>query len=610
MAVIAVTGIPAAGVNYTVTTASSADWASVSNSTYFYDLTDKLVHYKDSTGTILEIFGTGGGVNIYNANGTLTSARTVTLNAFNLAFFGTGQQMQFNQNDGAGRQAYHQLTLSGFQAQVIHPTLGSTGLDLSENMFRTDATDGSGFHSIAIQEGTSFINYLYNPAFIGGGLAFKTTTSSIGFNINDEYTFPTADGTLGQVLTTDGAGTVSWTTGGSGSSVNIYNTDGTITANRTVSLLNRTLEFNGLGGSILFNQSNGVSESSTIQQTANLLTLASQDGDGFYSESKIFPTGLTSISQNSSFKSVFSQTLNTIYSAIENVDFSTVLFKTELTSFGLRINGQYTLPTTDGVAGQVLTTNGAGGVTWKNDPYVAKANYTFRGILVNNNSATIGVEGGVTMSTSASVQAQAVINTNFASKHIKARYYASVVSTGRYSGTRGTSQLWFLGAGFLYTCDFNISDTVYGATCQQFYGMQGSVQDLNYGGASVIAVNTLINCIGVGSDAGDTNLQIFHNDAAGTCTKIDLGAGFPANRTNLSFSTTVYSVLIYNGPSSSDVHVKVINAETGASVETLINTNLPATTLGLNFYASRAMGAAVTNTGQFDLSKLGVYSIL
>lgn len=56
MAVVAVTGIPSAGVNYTVTTASSADWASVSNSTYFYDLTDKLVHYKNSAGTILEIF--------------------------------------------------------------------------------------------------------------------------------------------------------------------------------------------------------------------------------------------------------------------------------------------------------------------------------------------------------------------------------------------------------------------------------------------------------------------------------------------------------------------------------------------------------------------------
>ena len=244
------------------------------------------------------------------------------------------------------------------------------------------------------------------------------------------------------------------------------------------------------------------------------------------------------------------------------------------------------------------------------DIFALKPNYIYRGITINNNSTTIGLDGGVTMSTSASILAQAVINTNFASKQIKARYYGSTVSTGRYSGTRGTSQLWFLGAGFLYTCDFNISDTAYGATCQQFYGMQGSVQDLAYGGASVLAVNSIVNCVGVGSDAADTNLQIFHNDATGTCTKVDLGVDFPANRTAGAISTTIYSILIYNAPGSTDVNVKVFNAETGVSTEVTVTTNLPATSLGLNFYASRAMGTGVTNTGQFDLSKLGVYSIL
>jgi hypothetical protein len=56
MAVIAVAGDPVVGVKYSVTTASSADWPSVSNSVYFYDLTDKLVHYKDANGSILDIF--------------------------------------------------------------------------------------------------------------------------------------------------------------------------------------------------------------------------------------------------------------------------------------------------------------------------------------------------------------------------------------------------------------------------------------------------------------------------------------------------------------------------------------------------------------------------
>jgi hypothetical protein len=44
------------GIQYTKVTDSSADWASVANSTYFYDLTDKLNHYKNSEGVVLEIF--------------------------------------------------------------------------------------------------------------------------------------------------------------------------------------------------------------------------------------------------------------------------------------------------------------------------------------------------------------------------------------------------------------------------------------------------------------------------------------------------------------------------------------------------------------------------
>ena len=51
---------PQTGIQFTKVTDSSADWTSVSNSTYFYDKTDKLVHYKDSTGTVLELFATGG----------------------------------------------------------------------------------------------------------------------------------------------------------------------------------------------------------------------------------------------------------------------------------------------------------------------------------------------------------------------------------------------------------------------------------------------------------------------------------------------------------------------------------------------------------------------
>ena len=73
MAVLTVTGAPVVGAKYTVTTASSADWASVSNSTYFFDLTDKLIHYKDSNGSVQTILAP----QVASVQ-TVTSSATVT----------------------------------------------------------------------------------------------------------------------------------------------------------------------------------------------------------------------------------------------------------------------------------------------------------------------------------------------------------------------------------------------------------------------------------------------------------------------------------------------------------------------------------------------------
>ena len=62
---------------------------------------------------------------------------------------------------------------------------------------------------------------------------------------------------------------------------------------------------------------------------------------------------------------------------------------------------------------------------------------------------------------------------------------------------------------------------------------------------------------------------------------------------------------------STSVTYLVINKETGVQATGVISTNLPLTSQGLNFFASRCMSVtSVTNTGQFDLMKLGVFSQL
>ena len=242
------------------------------------------------------------------------------------------------------------------------------------------------------------------------------------------------------------------------------------------------------------------------------------------------------------------------------------------------------------------------------DLFKFSAREFFRGITYANNSSSVTTEGGITASTTASVQAQTVGTTDFRMKNIRLRYYATVVSTGRYSGTRGSALLWYLGGGFRFVCSFAISDAGYGSGCRQFFGMAGSTADLTYTDAVLVA--SLTNVIGIGSDALDTNLQVFTNDATGTCTKVDLGVNFPANRTSGSALTTIYQVQIYNPVNSSSVHYRVVNLETNAIAEGTLTTDLPALTQGLNFFASRCMGTPVTNSGEFYLyNKFGVYSV-
>ena len=78
MAITTVTTKMSAGVNYTVTTDTSADWPTVANDTYFYDLADKLVHYKNSSGDIIE--GFSGGNNFSSTQWGATAASVPLLN--------------------------------------------------------------------------------------------------------------------------------------------------------------------------------------------------------------------------------------------------------------------------------------------------------------------------------------------------------------------------------------------------------------------------------------------------------------------------------------------------------------------------------------------------
>lgn len=315
----------------------------------------------------------------------------------------------------------------------------------------------------------------------------------------------------------------------------------------------------------------------------------------------IYWDSATSLWKNGTAKSVLGQSTTTTDGWLSSTDWNT--FNDKQDAITLTTNNTTGVATFNGI-----TLNIPNYTSSTNDLFKFSAREFFRGVTYANNSSAVTTEGGVTMSTSASVQAQTVASTPFNLKNIRLRYYATVVSTGRYTGTRGSALLWYVGGGFRYTCSFAISDTGYNAGCRQFFGMAGVTTDLAY--SDTILVASLQNIIGIGSDALDANLQVFTNDTAGTATKIDLGVNFPANRTSGSALTTIYQVDIYNPSGSTSVYYRVKNLETGNSTEGTLTTDLPAHTQGLNFFASRCMGSPTTNSGEFYLyNKFGVYSV-
>lgn len=208
----------------------------------------------DNAGKLIPLTPAGS-TNIYNADGTLTAARTVTLNSYNLTFIGAaGEQIIFDTGTtqigtnngqfftvvarmflnyspfvGAGNQ-FLGVDGSGQIIPIIPPTIYTFNGTLSSNRIVTmlgfnltfNGTAGFILNTSTIELGlststvlqlraTTFIN---QSGFTGGG---------------NQYIGVSNSGQL-QVMSTP-------------SSTNIYNADGSLTANRQVTLNTHDLTF-------------------------------------------------------------------------------------------------------------------------------------------------------------------------------------------------------------------------------------------------------------------------------------------------------------------------------------------------------------------------------
>lgn len=108
---------------------------------------------------------------------------------------------------------------------------------------------------------------------------------------------------------------------------------------------------------------------------------------------------------------------------------------------------------------------------------------------------------------------------------------------------------------------------------------------------------TMVNCLGVGWNSGDTNWQLFQNDASGTATKTDLGVAHPStDRVNGATSTgTLYSFWSKCAAGGSSIPWSLTDMLTGTVVASgTATTDLPSATQALSPYIYSGAGGSAT----------------
>jgi hypothetical protein len=148
---------------------------------------------------------------------------------------------------------------------------------------------------------------------------------------------------------------------------------------------------------------------------------------------------------------------------------------------------------------------------------------------------------------------------------------ATTAVAGTSAGWRATVTQFFRNTvpgertgGFTVITRFGESATP--ADGRAFIGMIGS-------GSLIGNVNpsTLLNIVGIGYDAGDTEWQLLHNDGSGVATKVALGPDFPCNIVNQA-----YEFAIFAPPGSADLTVQFTQLQTGVVYVAQVTTDLPA----------------------------------
>lgn len=209
------------------------------------------------------------------------------------------------------------------------------------------------------------------------------------------------------------------------------------------------------------------------------------------------------------------------------------------------------------------------------------------------NAVTIVSNGGPAPTATGTATAANYATTSLHTRCKRLDYLVTTAATTAVAGYRVATAFFRTTEGFHFINRFCPATGTATATRRCFVGMQASVA-----APTDVQPSTLLNMVGVGYDAADTNFQVFTNAGTGTASKTDTGIARPtADRAD------IYSCMIFARPGGTTVGVTLIRESDGVRFDTSLTANLPTATTALtpNCYSSVGGTSSVIGLTTFGL---------
>lgn len=190
-------------------------------------------------------------------------------------------------------------------------------------------------------------------------------------------------------------------------------------------------------------------------------------------------------------------------------------------------------------------------------------------LIVSGNGNTQVSNSGATLGTLGTASSPNISFSDMPSSAIRRVRYTSAPVSSQRAGVRfanatalinGTSST--SGGGFRLSTSFGFS----------------IVPPLGFGFAGIATTalstspNAAFNIVGIGFDAGDTNLSVYQNDGSGTPVKVSLGANFTISTNPLDY----YVLTLTCAPPSATIEYRVVNLRNNAVASGTLSGDLPA----------------------------------